>query len=111
MVDIIAKHKSLLVQWVYESIQDPIFSLVAIEALLPNTGHFLWQCYLHSKNVNDIIINDIFWKDVLIAWCQFHYIEPKETEIGKQILWCNSHITINKKVIVWDNFFELGIKY
>ena len=72
-------------------------------------GKCIWKCKLHEGDVDSLKIKNQFWVDTLKSWCQYNYY--KEDRIENQIIWYNSHIKVNKKVIMWKDVCSKGLMY
>ncbi|XP_071509932.1 uncharacterized protein [Diadema antillarum] len=71
---------------------------------------FKWNLSPRHLILNDNI--DIFWYDVLFAWCHYKYYNPdKFKEIVSQPLWFNSHILVDGQPICSRNLFESNMTY
>ena len=63
-------------------------------------GKFVFKCNLAKTDVESLKIKSTFWKDVLMCWCQYNYIQNKDIVcVKKQIIWMNSHIRVQNKVL------------
>ena len=71
---------------------------------------FKWNLSPRHLILNDNI--DIFWYNVLFAWCHYKYYNPvKFKEIVSQPLWFNSHILVDGQPIYSKNLFESNMIY
>ena len=71
-----------------------------------------FECNLAINDVEQLNCKNIFWEDALKAWCQYNYEKPSEDEhVYKQIIWYNSHIKINHKLIYEKSWAQNGIMY
>ena len=53
-----------------------------------------------------------FLQEVLLSWVNVINTDVSNNEyVGKQIIWNNKNIQINKKSIIYKNWFNKGIKY
>ena len=54
----------------------------------------------------------IFWLDVLKQWCLYNFIQTNHTEDPRnEILWFNSNIKIDNKVVYYKTYHEKNIIY
>ena len=54
----------------------------------------------------------LFWKDALHCWCQYKYEKPADgLDLLNQPIWCNSHIRVDNKVIMWKNMLNHEIHF
>ena len=92
---------------------DPFYSIVATEQLIPSLGNYVWQCNLNKVDVCDVCNTtsyNVFRVEVLEAWCEYNFHAPTSAEeIAHQVIWCNSHVKVNKKPIKWDHVMRAGI--
>ena len=52
----------------------------------------IWCCNLKAEDVNIVPCTNSFWKDVLKAWCLYHFSE--EVVSSDEIIWYNSNIKV-----------------
>ena len=63
-------------------------------------GKFGFRCMIHVKEIDGLRIKSLFWKDVLKCWCEYFYTQDIDQEyIGKQIIWLNSGIKVDNKIL------------
>ena len=69
----------------------------------------IWTCNLKPCHIPAMVKSSSqFWKDVLFAWCTYHYF----VEIrGDQIKWLNSNICIEKTPVWWEKAYNSGLVY
>ena len=68
----------------------------------------IWCCNLSENDVDCLFQVNQFWKDVLRAWCKYHYTVELE---GDHILWYNSLIRSNNKPIEWKEVAASGLTF
>lgn len=68
---------------------------------------FLFECNYHK---NDIVVNNPFIRDVCSAWSTYTHYKP-ESNFGDEIIWNNSYIKINKKIILYKAMKQKGIMF
>ena len=54
--------------------------------------------------------NNVFLKNILIAWCQINYSDTQKS-ISKQIIWNNPDIKCSKTILYYKQWQKRGIKY
>ena len=56
-------------------------------------------------------INNMFWKDVLNSWVLFQqkFTFVNEEDILSLNIWNNNDILINRKPVIYKNYFERGV--
>ena len=72
-------------------------------------GKDIWRCRLHPQDVDQLRISNQFWSNTLKAWCTYNYYN--NFRIENQLIWYNSEIKVNKKVIMWADVNKKGLKY
>ena len=79
--------------------------------LHPEMKRMLWCANLDPRDVNLVISKPVnrFWRDVLSAWCKYHYT-PKREE-SAQMIWCNSNIRVQDRPLFWKKEFNAGLMY
>lgn len=76
---------------------------------LPIKGEIFWRCNIAPQDVNRVV-SPSFWRDVAFAWSKINFKIPKNrTQIRSQILWYNSNIKINKRIVFYKRMFQAGI--
>ena len=104
--------KANWVQQIYKS-EDPVVVQLAYYFL--NTGirnSIFWECNLAEEDVKFFKCRNKFWNDVLKAWARFNYECPvKQEDIYDQILWYNSNIKINNRLVFYGKAFDKGLLY
>ena len=62
--------------------------------------------------MKDFKIESKFWESVLTAWCELNYKTPEtKSEIINQVLWYNSEIKINNRMIYYPELYDRGVSY
>ena len=113
LVDLMAKQQSLKIRWIFQTIGDPFFSEIIVRNLVPQLGHYIWQCNLAVNDVKRVVVYNPkkFWIQVLEAWCCYNFKEDIELQYtGEQIIWCNSLIKVGHQPIVWESALQAGIR-
>ncbi len=81
---------------------------------IPIQDDLLWTCNLKKDDVSiltDKCVNK-FWKEVFEAWAIFNFKDDKGNEdIRKQVLWFNSYIKVQGKVVFLKEWYEAGITH
>ena len=74
-------------------------------------GEDLWYCNLSVKDVDTVIIENSFWKDVMKQWAKYNYHTPVGANaVGEQRLWYNSHIRRAGGPFIYPHWYMAGIK-
>lgn len=112
LVDLFKRQNALKIQWAMVIQQDPFWEYVASLYLGQDNIELVWSCNLNTEDIDDVIQTSSFWKQVLYAWCLYNFNEPTTVEqIQGQILWNNSFIKINQKVVCNMGAWRGGLKY
>ena len=110
-MDIRAKDKSMKITWIFKLPGDMFLSKMAYKSINPQIGELIWQCNLHSSDVSQAMsTNSCFWRDVLKAWAQINFMEEVPNP-QDQVVWLNSHIKINRKIVWWPEVQKAGLNY
>ena len=72
-------------------------------------GNNIWRCNLNPEDVKYLRFNSTFWKDVLYSWCKYNYYQSSRIE--NQIIWYNSKIKIQGKLVMWNDSYSKGLVY
>ena len=109
LVNLVARDRALKATWPQILSNEPdysklVYSLIRCQTLEED----IWRCTLQQKDIDKLITNS-FWKDVLISWSCYNYYG--ETKPENQIIWYNSHIRIDNKVVLWKDGYNRGLKY
>lgn len=75
--------------------------------LKSNEKSSLFRCNFEAK---DIKTNNAFINDVCAAWAQFNFKQPLDY-YNNQILWNNSYIKVNNKLIFYKHLFQKDVTY
>ena len=75
-------------------------------------GKLLFESSLNKEAILTMFHKSNFLLEVLLSWVNVINTADSNIEyIGKQILWNNKNIQINKKSIIYKSWYEKGIKY
>lgn len=111
LVNLRAKDLALKCQWVSAAKENSSIRSLA-NYFLPNLGQDIWLCNFVSSDINQVFKQDRFWKDVAKAWAITYYSEPDNpTRIAAQVIWFNSKIKINKKLVYFEKAYKSGIMF
>lgn len=114
MVHVENKEKALKIAWVKRLLAEGNQGSWKILASrhFPDNGKIIWSGNLNSQDLHELSIKNLFWKNVLAAWCEFNYkcLNPTTVEeVMNSQLWFNSSIRIGNKPIYNDQLFQAGI--
>ena len=94
LVNLKFKHMALLAQWAFKAQTKPFLHMCMYNALGP-VCNIVWHCNLNIADVDVVVKQNSFWKDVLKSWCVYNFHIPGTAEeVKSQSLWLNSHIRI-----------------
>ena len=73
--------------------------------LLPCLRENIWRCNLDAKDIKTIwksesMLAKNFWIEILGIWCEFNHKNVESVNPANQLLWLNSHIRIQDKLVV-----------
>ena len=114
LVDLSVKDKSLKATWPQIlSRENEYASLVYYFMRCKLLKSNIWRCNLAPQDARKLKFTNSFWKDVLVAWCEYNYYQEKRVE--NQVLWYNSQVRIQGKpfcgMIVLQRVFYLFTSY
>ena len=81
-----------------------------LEKLNAYGGKLIFESNLHVQDCSQIAKNNMFLRDILAGWCKINTSETTRV-IQKEIIWNNSQIKCNNKVLFYVDWFEKGIKF
>ena len=100
LVDLSAKHTSLILQWVFHCLENPILSATLDEACVFLIGQEIWRCNLRHTDLRHVIDPNSWWAKVAKKWCEFNFFTPLTYhQVLKQNIWLNSHIRIDNRPV------------
>ena len=110
LVNLEFKNQALKVSWIFRKenqIQDLLNHIVPDEM-----GTIFWDCQLKSTDLWEIKIQDPFWRSVVKAWFNFTWLpELNDNQIMSQIIWYNSRIRVNDRIIQNAKATNAGLIY
>jgi hypothetical protein len=62
---------------------------------------FIFQCNLSKEDINNLYPHNSFMNDVLLSWFHIQYEHNKNKDNVKDIVWNNSSIKIDNKLVYW----------
>ena len=110
LVNLTIKDKALKATWPQILSQEKDYSQVVYKTMKCSAiGVDIWKCSIEPSDVQSMKILNTFWSDVLTAWSEFNYYYNRRIE--NQIIWYNSNIKINGKMIMWRDIHLHGLEY
>ena len=110
LVNFQRKDQALKISWVQILDTDAEMANLAYKQLIPCLQERIWKCNLNENDVQKVLPKTSFWTDTLQAWCSINFQESVKNP-ETQIIWLNSHITINRKPIIIEKCVEKGLMY
>ena len=108
LVDLERKDDALKATWVKLIMEGVYPHQIVHSTLQPVLGERIWMCNLHVNDVATAIkATNLFWVDVLKAWCKYHYVERQCTPV----LWLNSDIRVNDIPVLWEQPLKNGLLF
>ena len=110
LADVKAKHKALLIQWIKYVERDSFLSRAMYNGINTVLGDGIWYANLRYEDFPTGETN--IWRAVLKAWCKFNFHHPRtKNAVRQQMIWFNSHIKVNKKIICIRKAVQAGLLY
>ena len=113
LVNLMNKDKSVKIQWIKKIIEEEneLMRIFAYQAIQNPIGHLIWETNLKKQDIKTLTDRENFWTSVLSIWSEFNFQSiTAQEQIRKQIIWFNSKIGIQDKVIFYKKWFEAGIR-
>ena len=109
LVNLRIKDDSLKTAWLSIISTDVMIEKFAYMALNDTMKSDIWKCNIAIKDVK-ATFRDSFWRDVLIAWAKYNHEKPTDrTSIMNQIVWYNSYLKVNEKLIFIKKAYVSGL--
>ena len=80
-----------------------------LEKLNAFGGKLILESNLHIQDCSQITKENMFLWDVLAEWCKINNSESTHVTT-KEIIWNNSQIKCNNKILFYHDWYEKGIK-
>ena len=101
LVDIRAKHKSLLFNWICDCNKFPKIANLAeyfLDTKLENG--LVWQYNLTKQDSQKMFVGVSFWHHLIHEWHGFSFYSPQNSRsVKEEILWCNTAIKVGNKPV------------
>jgi hypothetical protein len=112
MTDLVTYIKAIKIRWMERLISIPGLWKKELEnSCNLNLGVFC-RCNTQYKDLPFKMPNKGMWDEILQEWCKENFRTVNSLdEIMQQCLWYNSHIKIQKKVLLWKKWDEQGIRW
>ena len=110
LVNLRAKQDSIKIQNIFR--YSRLLMDTAYQTLSPNLKEKIWKCNMCKEDVLKIFEVETYWVQTLVAWSKINYREPEnKQQVLDQIIWLNSNIKIQGKMLHWPNWIKKGIIY
>ena len=96
--------KSLKITWVkrYIASSNCQWANLVNYCLQKVGGTLVFRSNLSIMDIDYLKIKSTFWTDVLKSWCEYNFRNMAEIEcVDREILWLNSYIRVNNKVLYY----------
>ena len=111
LCNVLAKHQTLLCQWIFVLHADSFLWKAMIRDLQPLVEEIIWKCNMAVKHVTLVVKSDTYWRHMYMAWCKYNFHTPNTYgEIAKQIIWHNSHILVDGKPLLIKAIYDAGLR-
>jgi hypothetical protein len=112
MTDLASYIKAIKIRWMERFIKIPGIWKKEMENICQIDLQLLSRCNIKYKDIPFINKKYGMWDEILKEWCEENYQEVNNIdEIMQQCIWFNSHIKIQKKVVLWKKWEKHGIKW
>ena len=104
--------KALKAGWlrrIFDENNKGIWKEFYLEKLNAYGGKLILESNLHEQDSGQIAKGNMFLRDVLAGWCKINNYDTNM--IAKEIIWNNSKIKCNSKVLFYRDWYEKGIKF
>ena len=93
LVNFEVKDAALKAAWVKTLVSGQYQEELVNRFIQPQLGRMIWTCNLRHTDVEKAFPRTpAFWREVLKAWCRYHYTDAKDDKRCEQIVWFNSNI-------------------
>ena len=93
LVDLRAKHKTILLSWIPLCLNDEFFTCTFCENVRTIPGDYVFKINVCKRDVKKLTNERTFWLDIFKSWCEINFISVdriNEYNVLNQSLWCNS---------------------
>ena len=97
------------VRQIFDEQNKGIWKEFYLEKLNAFGGKLILESNLHIQDCSQITKENMFLWDVLAGWCKINNSESTHV-ITKEIIWNNSQIKCNNKILFYHDWYEKGIK-
>ena len=76
---------------------------------IPLKAEHRWMCNLSKQDIKKLFPDTIV-RDIMLAWSEINYHNPTSArQINSEVLWYNSHLKCQKKVIFNEKLYKKGL--
>ena len=96
LVNIEAKHKSLLIGWIGSLQSNKNIYSLARDAIGPMAeDNLVWRANISPEDANKLFPKENFWTQLIKIWASYNFFEPQSKEtVRNQVIWLNSNIKV-----------------
>ena len=107
LTDLAIHEKSIKVSWIKLLDEDRQLSNIAYSLINQNLKDKIWWCNCRKEDIDQLVARSAspFWYDVILAWSEVREL----LVVDKNLLWYNSDIKIDGKLVFWKDCFEKGL--
>ena len=115
LFDIELRDKTIKMDWIkrLHIMGDETFTNLAYYHL--NTkikNEIFWECNFTKKDCTEFQCKNRFWCNVIETWSEYNYYTPSsKEEIANQVIWYNTFIKIEHRMIFMQTLYDVGIIY
>ena len=110
LVNLVNKDRALKATWPYILYQEPDYAKLVYHLMgVSELGDNIWRCNIKIEDIKKLRITEKFWEDVLKGWNLYNTYNNQPME--NQILWYNSAIKVDGKIILWKPNVKKGLLY
>ena len=110
LVDLIHKDEALKATWPKILNQEKNYAKMVYGLMrVKDIGEDIWRCNFDPATCAKFKLSNEFWTNVLKSWSSIN--SWYNFRIENQLLWYNTNILVKKKVIMWKDVNEKGLKY
>ena len=110
LIDLRKRDIALKCGWIQTVLRGQYPAMCVYNSLHPQLRAHIWSCNLKPEHVDTCAHKDnVFWKDVWKAWCEYHYTDQETCTDMDQIFWCNSNVIVGGKPVWWPAQHSSGL--
>ena len=110
--DIVAKNTALKTAWVQRIVRKENYWNIWIYNKIPIKSELFWHCNLNKQDAIYLARNipNALTKEIIESWFSYSfYVPTKLGQIYYQIIWLNSHIKVENKILFNKHLYDQNI--